>query len=282
MTATTALDGAHQAARRAADSRWADRLARLGFLARGVVYVVIGFIAFEVARDGGRGDEANKNGALREIAERPLGTPLLVVLAVGLAGYALWRGTEAAWGKRDEEDERKRSAKRLASAGRAVFYGAFFVTTVRFVMDGPRAGGGSGEQGQKTMVARVLDLPAGQWIVGAVGVAVMVASAYSAYRGLAQKFEDRLDTSEMGPVAGSAVDVLGTVGLAARGLVFGLASFLLLQAALDVDPQQASGLDGTLKTMARQTYGQVLLVTTSVGLVAYGLYSWAEARYRQL
>ena len=276
------MDDVRGTARRAANSSWVDGLARVGFVARGVVYGIIGLIAFEVARDGGRGDDASKEGALREIAERPFGGVMLVVLAIGLAGYALWRAVEALWGKRDEDDERKRTVKRLGSAARAVFYGAFFVTTVRFITTGPGASSGPGDQREQTMVGRILGLPAGTWLVIAAGVAVIGGALYIGYRGLSQKFDERLDTSEMGHVVGSAVDVLGTVGMVARSLVFSLAGYLLLRAAIDHEPDQAGGLDVTLKTMARAGFGQVLLVVTAVGLVAYGLYSWAEARYRQL
>ena len=118
--------------------------------------------------------------------------------------------------------------------------------------------------------------------MGVVGLGFVAGGLYVVYRGLAQKFEKRLDTSEMGPITGRVVDVLGTVGLAARGLVFSLIGFVLVKAAIDFDPQQANGIDGTLKLIARQTYGGILLTVTAVGLVAYGLYSFAEARYRQL
>ena len=246
------------------------------------MYGTIGLVALQVARAGGRsGSEASKEGALREIAERPFGGVLLVVLAVGLAGYALWRASEALWGKRDEDDEAKRSAKRLGSGARALFYAVFCVTTVRFIANGSRQGSG-GEQQEETFVARVLDLPLGQWIVAAAGVAVIAGAAYIGYRGLTQKFADRLDTSEMSPVMGRTVDVLGTVGIVARSVVFALAGYLLVRAAIDLDPEQTAALDGTLKTMARQPYGQLLLTATAIGLVAYGLYSFAEARYREL
>ena len=281
MSAPTTIDQAQDSARRASDSPWAHGWARLGFAARGVVYIVIGLIALDVVRDGGRGDDASKAGALREIAERPFGSALLVTLAVGTAGYAMWRATEAVWGKRDEEDEKKRAAKRLGSAGRAVFYAAFCLTTVRFILDGPSSGT-QGDQQEQTMVTRALELPAGQLIVAGVGVAVIAGALYIGYRGLSQKFNERLDTSEMGPVTGAAVDVLGTVGMIARSVVFALAGYLLIRAAIDYNADEASGLDGTLKTLAQATYGQVILALTALGLICYGLYSWAEARYRDL
>lgn len=271
-------------ARSWANSEWADRLARLGFCARGAIYVVIGILALQIAGFGHADEEATKEGALREIAERSFGTALLVVLAIGLAGYILWRLTEALWGKRDEDDDTKRSAKRLGSAAKAVLYGGVLVSTVRFIVNGEAEGGGGqgGDQQEESLTARVLDLPLGQLIVGGIGVAVMAASAYLIYRGLAQKFEKRLDTSEMGPIIGPVVGALGTVGLAARGVLFGLVGWVLVKAAIDFDPEEANGLDGTLRLIAGRTYGQVLLTLTAIGVIAYGLYSFAEARYRRL
>ena len=279
--AALTADRLHHRARRASDSPWADRWARLGFAARGVVYGVVALIALNVARDGGRGDEASKEGALREIAERPLGGALLVVLVVGLAGYATWRATEALWGKRDEDDEKKRTAKRLGSAARAVLYGAFCVTTIRFIQRGPSAGS-SGDQQEQTFVGRVLDVPAGQWIVAGVGLAIIGGAIYLGYRGLAQKFDEHLDTSQMSPATDVAVGTLGLVGMVARSLVFALAGYLLIRAAMDRDATEAHGLDGTLKTLTHQTYGQAILAVTALGLLCYALYSWAEARYRKL
>jgi hypothetical protein len=257
--------------------------ARIGFCGRGVVYAVIGLLALQIVSHGPtNGTNANKDGALREIAERSYGRTLLVVLAAGLAGYAIWRLSEAVWGYEDEDDEHKRTAKRLLSAGKAAVYIAFLSTAVRFVSQGPAGGGRQGDQQEESMTARFLDLPGGQLLVAAVGLGLIAGGLYVVYRGLAQKFEKRLDTSEMGPVIGRIVDVTGTVGLAARGLVFSLAGLVLVQAAIDFDPRQANGIDGTLKLLARQTYGGVLLTATAIGLIAYGVYSFAEARYRQL
>lgn len=268
-------------ARRAANSEWADRLARLGFCARGLVYVIVGVIALQIAWGTGQGNDASKQGALREIAERPLGTPLLLVLAVGLAGYTVWRLSEALWGKQDEDDERKRTVKRIGSAAKAALYAAFCVSTVKFLLDGPAQGDARNEQ-EHTLTARALEVSGGRYLVGVVGVALMIGGVYVAYRGLAQKFEERLDTWSMGDVERPIIDVLGTVGMAARGLVFGVAGFLLVKAAMDFNAQEAQGVDGTLRVIAQQAYGQVLLSVTAIGIIAYGLYSFAEARYRQL
>jgi hypothetical protein len=282
VAATSTIEHLHHTTRRTADGPWMDRLARLGFVARGVVYALIGVLALQIALHSGGDQEASKEGALAEIAKRPFGGPILVALAVGLAGYAVWRLTEALWGKRDEDDEKKRTAKRLGSAARALFYGAFCVTTIRFIADGPSQANGNGDQQEQTLVARVMEWPAGQWLVAGAGIAVITGALYIGYRGLSQKFEERLDTSEMGPVTGSTIDVLGTVGMVARSAVFMLAGYLLIRAAVEFDPDEAQGLDGTLRTMADRTYGQVILAVIAIGLFAYGLYSWAEARYRQL
>jgi hypothetical protein len=283
VTATAA--DANATARRWANSPWADRLARLGFCARGVVYIVVGLLAFQIAREGGGSDEeASKDGALRAIAERSFGSTLLVILAIGLAGYVLWRLSEAIWGKRDEEDERKRTLKRLGSAAKAVLYAAFLISTVRFLMEGSpsSSGGGGGSEQESSATARLLELPAGQWVVGAIGAAILGGGVYLLYRGIAQKFEKHLDSSQMSPRTEQVVGVIGTIGMAARGVVFGLIGLLVIKAALDFDPDEARGLDGTLHLIAQQTYGQVLLTLAAFGLICFGVYSLAEARYREL
>lgn len=272
-----------RAVERAAKGPWAERLGRLGLVARGVVYGVIGLIALQIAQGGPNRDEnANKDGALREIAQQPFGRGLLLVLAVGLGAYALWRLADAGWGKQDEDDERKRTAKRVLSGVKALIYLAFLASALRFVTKGESAGGRSGDQQEESLTARFLDLPAGQLIVGAIGLGLIAAGGYIVYRGIATKFEKRLDTSEMGPIMGRVVDVIGAIGLTARGLLFALAGFVLMKAAADYDPEKAVGLDGTLKLIADQSYGGALLIVVAVGLLAYGLYSFAEARYREL
>lgn len=268
-------------AERVANSVWVDRTARVGLVARGVVYGGTGLIALQIARHGSQDSSADKVGALREIAERPFGRALLVALCFGLLGYIAWRVADATVGKRDADNEAKRTGQRALAALKAVLYSILLVSAVRLVLRGPRAAGSPGDSKEESLTARLLAISGGRWLVTMVGVALMLGGLFIVYRGLVQQFDDKLDTSEMGGILGPVVDVLGTVGLAARGLVYALVGFVALKAAIDFDPEQANGFDGTLKLIAQQPYGEVLLTVTALGLVAYGLYSVAEARYRQ-
>lgn len=272
-----------RAVRRGPGDEWVAQSARVGLAARGLVYGVVGLIALQLAWGDSRDDEASKDGAIAAIAERPFGRLLLVGLALGFAGYVVWRGCEALWGRSDEheDDQPKAAVKRVLSAGKALMYVALVMTTVRVLASGPR-GAGSGDERSRELTARAFDLPAGRVIVGAAGVALLGVAAWFVYRGVAQRFEDRLDTSEMGRWVGRFVDVVGTLGMAARGLVVATLGLIVLKASLDHDPRQATGIDGTLRRLAQQPYGQAILTLTAVGILAFGLYSFAEARYREV
>ncbi|ABW14645.1 protein of unknown function DUF1206 [Parafrankia sp. EAN1pec] len=260
-------------ARRAHDSKAVNLTARLGFAARGLVYVLIGIIALQIAF-GGSGEQANRQGALREISDKPFGTAVLILLVIGFVGYALWRLLEAAVGHHEESDEKKRTAKRVVSGIRSVIYLVIAGSTVAFLTSGS-SGSGSGEPAPYT--ARVMDNTGGRWLVGAVGVGIGMI-----VKGVTAKFEEKLKSGEMSPAMRAASKRIGQVGYIARGIVFGLAGVFVVKAAVEFDPDEAKGFDGTLRTIADQAYGQVLLVVCAVGLVLFGAYSFIEARYRKL
>jgi hypothetical protein len=280
----TTADEVTTAVRRGPSDEWVARVARLGLAARGVIYGVVGVLALQIVFGRDRTDEAaSKDGALQAIAERSLGRLLLIGLACGLAGYLAWRASEALWGRRDEDDDDQPAAvvKRIGSAGKALVYVALLASTLRLIAS-PDSGSGSGDEQPRALTARALELPAGRWIVGAVGVALLGFAVHVAVRGISQRFEERLDTSELGRVTGALVDLVGTLGMVARGMVAGVLGLLVVKAAVDFDPQEARGIDGTLQVLAQQRYGQVLLTATAVGLLAFALYCLAEARYREV
>ncbi len=266
------------AAERASHSDWLEGLARAGLATRGVLYLVVAALAVQVAR--GHGDErADKQGALQAVARQPLGRLLVLIVAVGLGGYALWRFVEAIVGPRDEDPgSSKAKLKRLGYAARGLLYTAFFVSAVQLFIWSSRTSGS--DEAQADWTARVLDWPAGPWLVGLTGLVVIGGGIYVGWRGLAQKFRKRLKATEMGTAERRWIIGFGTVGMMARMIVFSMIGLFLINAALQHDPNQAVGIDGTLKRLAERSFGPELLLAVALGLAAYGVYSFAEARYR--
>ena len=266
---------AARTARQAANSKWIERTARVGLAARGLVYGLIGILAFQIAFVN-RAKEADQQGAFQTLAQNGFGKAVLW-LVIGFVGYGAWQATEAAWGHRTERDDRKRTASRVESAIKAVIYLILAVVAFR-VVTGSSQGGQGGEQ----VTAKVLQMSGGQVLVGLAGVIIVAAAVLLAWRGLRTKFEEHLDLSELGPGAQSAVITLGKVGYVARGIVFALVGILVVAAAVTFDPDKARGMDAALRQVAARPYGPWLLGLMALGLMCFGAYSLAEARYRRL
>ena len=277
LTASPAAHGTRGGIRRAARSPWVDRLARAGLAARSLVYVVIGWIAAQIAL-GGSGQHADRQGAIHALAGNGLGKVLVALAGVGFAGYALWRLEQAVLGHATE-DGAKKLGKRLVSLFRAGLYGWFAVSTF-LILTGASSGGGS-DRSSRTWSARLLGEPMGRWLVVGVGVGFLVAGAALAWRGLSTKFEDKLKLGQMSRGMRRAVETVGLVGNVARGVVFGVVGVFFVVAAATFDPHEARGLDGSLRALAGLTWGKMLLLVVAAGLASFGLYSWAEARYRR-
>ncbi|MDQ6724668.1 MAG: DUF1206 domain-containing protein [Actinomycetota bacterium] len=263
---------------RAADSTWLERLARAGLVARGVVYVVIGLLAVQVARGQGQ-DQADKQGAMQAVVHEPLGRILMLGLAIGFAGYALWRLVEAAAGPQGEDDARKAAARRVLSAARGLLYGSFCLTALRLLVGS--GGGTSGSNSQVDWTARVLHWPAGRLLVAAVGAGVVGGGLYVGWRGLSHKFRKGLKSLQMSPAERRWILRFGAAGMVARMIVSVLIGVFLIAAAVQHQPDKSIGIDGALKKLADRSFGPALLLVVALGLVAYGLYSFAEARYRR-
>jgi type IV secretory pathway VirB2 component (pilin) len=267
---------AASAAHRAGESRWIDRAARLGLAGRGLVYALIAVLAFQIAFVD-RAKEADQKGAFQTLAQNGFGKVVLWLVIIGFVGYAVWLATEAVWGHWREQDKRKRTAKRVESAVKAVIYLLLAVLAFRIV-----TATSSGDQGAETVTAKVLDMTGGQFLVGLAGVVVIAVAALITWRGLRTKFEEHLDLSRLGPTARSVVINLGKVGYIARGVTFAIVGILIIAAAVTYDPNKARGFDAALRTVAAQPYGPWLLSLIAVGLLCFGVYSFIESRYRRL
>ena len=272
------LNQAEQAVRSAVRNPWVERLARFGYAARGVVYALIGLLAIQAAF-GGRGtveQQATPQGALQRIAEQS--RLLLVLVAIGLAGYALWRFVQAVLDTENKGRDAKGLVKRGAMVASGIAYTGLALLAARMV-SGSGGASGSGSQGT---AAGLMDKPFGRWLVVLAGLGVIVSAAYQIYEAYTKRFRRRLKLEEMDPNEERLATRTGQVGLAARGIAFLLTGWFLVQAGLRYDPNEARGLGGALASLASQPYGPWLLGLVALGLIAYGAYSFLQARYRKI
>jgi hypothetical protein len=267
------VDRPREATARAADSDWLARAARVGLAARGLIYVLVGALAIEVALGGS--ERTDQNGALSKIAEQPFGRSLLWIIAAGLLAYGLWRLGEGIWGRREETDEKKRTLKRVESVASSLLNIFLAVTAVRIA-----TGSGSSNGGDAS--ASLLNADGGETIMFVIGLVLIGVGIGLAWRGLKTDFEAQLKTGEMSPRTYDVVRRLGQAGYLARGVVVGLIGGLVIKAAMDHDPDKASGFDVALKSLAEAPFGKVLLALAATGLICFGAYSMTEARYRRL
>jgi Domain of Unknown Function (DUF1206) len=264
--------------RRAGRSPWVERLGRLGLVAKGVFYVVLGILAVKVAL-GARDEEADKEGVLREIAAQPFGRGLLTALAVGMFGYAAWRLAQGFLDRDAKGDDPPGLAKRAGAVARGLWWGALGVLTVSKIV-GASSGETSGKEDEAT--AGVLGLPLGRYIVFAAAAGFVAAALFNGYRAVTFNFRKRLETERMDEAEEKAATGVGVLGHLARFVVFGLIGLFLGKAAWEFDPDETRSLDGALREVAAQPYGTFLLCAVAIGLGAYGLYCFVQARYRDV
>jgi hypothetical protein len=280
---STTVQQARQAGRRAARGDWVERAGRLGLVAKGVSYALIGILALQIPLGQG-GQAADRQGVLRQLASESWGPAALIALAVGFAGYALWRLCDALFDRGDEGDDASGLAKRAKAFGVGAAYVASAVVAVSLVVSSRTSGtaGGSGSGDESAETARVFEWPAGRWIVLAVAIGFVGAGLYNVYRGVVRKFRERLKRGEMGPQVERWAVASGVAGHVARGVVFSLVGVFLAKAAIEYDPAEAIGIDGALLKLVEQPAGPLLLGAVAAGLVAYALYCLVEARYRRI
>lgn len=249
-------------------------LARAGFLARGVMYVVIGWIALLIAFGKTR-QPADRTGALHELSTTPFGAFALWLLVIGFFGMALWRVSQAVSGGR-----RRGAGGRLLALVRAVFYGFLGYGVLEYAIG--EGGPQPGNQQAVDLTATLMRHPGGRAAVTVAGAAFIVSGAVIAYQAWRKTFAADFRRSGMSPRTRRVVEWLGRFGGLARGIVFVTAGVFLVVAAERAEPGQAKGVDSSLRTLAQTPFGPWLLVAVAAGLVMFGLFSCCEARWRRL
>lgn len=262
----------------AARNPWLELAERLGYVLRGILYGLMGLLALGIPlRLGGRA--VDQKGSLGVVAGQPFGRPALMVFALGLSAYALWGFVRALYDPLRRGDDPDGISQRLGFAWSGLAYSVLVVFALQLMVG---AGGASDPDGVRGLVVAVFHHPAGRWASGAAGllaVAVGVGQFVEAYRA---GFRNDLKRREMTEVERRAADALGRFGMGARGVIFTIVGWFLLDAGLSGDGNRARGLGAAFLFLLGQPFGQVLLGVTALGFVALGLHSFACARWIKL
>jgi hypothetical protein len=273
------MDIAHDAgrqARQAHHSEWMDHAIRAGLVAYGVVHLLIGWLALQLAF-GDREGSPSSSGAMQQLAEQPFGKVLVWLVAVGMLLLVIWRVLEAVYGHQDE-DSSKRTRKRATSAGKAVLYGAISVSALR-VATGSGSSGGGKKSGTDSTTAKLMDLPGGQALVVLVGLAVIGYGGYLLVKAWTEKYAKELDAEGKSGETGSAYLMFGKIGYAAKGVAIGIVGGLFVYAGVTHEASRSGGLDQALYEVLDQPFGPALLGIIAVGIGCYGLFAFARAKH---
>jgi len=252
---------------------WIERLARLGYAAKGVVYLTMGLLAAGVPLGRGPGTP-DRQDAIAFLRWKPLGEPLIAAMVVGLFGYALWRMLSGILDTENRGRDLKGIGIRAGGILRGLAYGIFAFELVRLLLH--RGGGSGSEASSRHWTARVMDHPFGRWAVGLAGVAIIGYAAYQMYKAAEAKLSDQLH------VPYRVLIGISRFGIGARAVIFAVIGFSLTRAAIRYDPSAAHGTSGALNEIAARPFGVWLLIVIGVGLVAYGVYAFINARYRRI
>ncbi len=263
-------------------SPWMERLFRLGYAAKGVVYAIVGWLAASAAYGSG-GRTTNARGALQSLVDQPFGRILLGLVAIGLSGYVLWRFVQAIMDTENQGTDAKGIIVRLSYAGNGSIYAGLAITAVQIIIDKvDREVDIDNDYGSRDWTALLLAQPFGQWLVGTVGAIIIGVGFYEFYQVYTAKFRRKFKLNEMSDTEKTWATHLGRFGLAAKGVVYSIIGFFLIQAARQSKSKQVRGLEGALDSLARQPYGRWLLGIVAIGLIAYGVYYIVQARYRRI
>ena len=258
---------------------WIKGFARIGYISRGIVYMLIGALSVMAALGIG-GSTSDSSGAFAAVASKPFGEVLLWVLGVGLIGIVLWRLIQVIKDPEHVKNDGKSMFRRLASLISGIAYGSLTYNAFAIAMHAKSSGSGSGSK--QTLSAKLLAQPFGQWIVGIVGLVIIGFALYEIHKAYTEKYTDKFKRHEMTEKEWELGRKTGKLGLYSRGVVFLLIGYFFIQTAITADPDKTKGLDGALSKLAQQPFGQWLLGIVAVGLFLYGVFQILKGKNRHM
>jgi hypothetical protein len=255
---------------------WVEKLARFGFIAKGVIYVLVGIFAAMMALNMSNGSEASRNGAAQTILEQPFGQILGWLLVIGLAGYVIWRLVQAIKDPDNYGTDAKGMVRRIGFAISGFIYGAFTFSLIRNLTG---SGSGGGSNSRQALTAQVLQWDGGNWLVAIVGIIVMIVGGVYLYRAYTTKFNKRMNNQQMSPDERTWITRLGRIGFTSRGIVWLILGYFLMMAGIKSNAGEVKDSQGVFATIGQLSYGQWILLIVAIGVVAYGIFQFAKARY---
>ena len=256
-----------------------ELFARLGYVAKGVVYAAVGVLTLGAVFDWfAAAKVTGTRGAVEAIATQPFGNALLILMVLGLAGYVFWRFVQAI---RDTEGKGSDASGLLQRAGFAIS-GFTYATLALYTLSLTNwfGGGGQGDSTKQEITARIMSHEIGIWLIGAIGIVLIGLGFYQLYRSISKKFTDNWKTGELTHGEQSLAVRFAQFGIAARAVTFWAIGGIIVKAAVTANPDEARGLGHALRSLQDADFGSPLLIAISAGLVCYGLYCFVNARYR--
>jgi hypothetical protein len=265
-------NAAERLGHQAQHSDWLDNAIRVGLVAYGVVHLLVGWLAMQLAF-GERHENASNKGAMQELARQPFGEVLVWAIALGMFLLVIWRVLEVFGGHREREKGADRWKARAISAGKAIIYAAVGISALNVAIGAKSSKGGS------TWTQTVMDWPAGQWIVAAVGLGVIAYGANHVFRGFTEKYAKHLDAEGKSGDSGKAYLFFGKAGYVGKGVAIAIVGALVMYGGITHDAKKSGSLDQALQKLLTYPFGQVLLVAVAAGIISYGLFCFARARH---
>ncbi|MBW7467236.1 DUF1206 domain-containing protein [Pontibacter aydingkolensis] len=264
--------------------KWVENFARVGLAAKGVVYCLVGILAFMAAFELGRNSstqDAGKQGVFQFILEQPFGKWLLGIVAIGLVCYTIWRIIQAVQDTENKGNDAKAVAVRIRYLFSGLVYGALAYLAAKMVL-GQRSGNGSGSDSRETLASELLQQPFGQWLVGILAVGTMAAGVYQIYYGISDKYKKKVQGAGLKHELEGKMVRMGKIGYIARGVVWLVIGFMFLKAAMSSNAQKAGGSSDAFRFLEDSSYGSFLLGAVAVGLVFYGIFMFMRAKYQPI
>ena len=257
---------------------WVRRFGRFGYVAKGLVYGMVGVLA-ALAAFGPKGDTTGTSGALQSIARMPFGEVALWFIGIGLIGYILWDFIKAIKDPENEGTDAKGWIKRTGYFISGLIYSNLAFGAIKLASNTGSAGGGNSE---KSISAKLMEQPFGVWLVGLIGAIIVGYGVYELYSGTKEKFMSKFKTYEMNDKEHKIARLSGKIGLISRGIVLSMVGFFFIRTAYTHNPNESKGLGGALTELADQPFGQFLLAIVAVGLILYGVYQIIKGRYQHM